>query len=83
VAAGQRERQLAVALGTVGQLAIAGERELRVPVGGHLVDHAAIAALDQNVGDLSTELEALGNGEQMILTFGGRVLDQVGIAQLS
>ena len=46
------------------------------------MDHLAIAAFDQNVGDTFTQFEAPGDGEQMVLALGGGVLDQIGIAEL-
>jgi hypothetical protein len=46
------------------------------------VDHPAIAAFDQNVGDLFAQLQALGYGKKMLLALGGGGLDQIGIAEL-
>ena len=40
-----------------------------------------IAALDQHVGDGFAQLQALGNGKQMILTLGAGVFHQIGVAQ--
>jgi hypothetical protein len=48
---------------------------------GHLVDHAAIAALDQHVGDALAEPEAARDGEQVFLALGAGVLNQVGLVQ--
>ena len=78
----KRERQLAVALRALGQLVVTGERKARAPVCDHLTDHAAIAAFDQNIGDLFAQLQALGDGKKMLLALGGGVFNQVGIAQL-
>jgi len=62
-AAGKRQRQFAVASGTMGEFTVAGEREARALVRGQFVHHPPVAALDQNIGDPRVDLgEAAGPG---------------------
>lgn len=66
----------------MGQLVVAGERKARPRIGGDFVDHLAIAAFDQNVGNTLAQPQPLGDGEQMVLALGGGVFDQIDIAEL-
>jgi hypothetical protein len=75
------ERQLAVATRPVRQLAVTGRREACTLVCGHLVEHAAVAAFDQNIGDRFAQLQPLGYGKKMLLALGGGVRDQIRIAE--
>ena len=82
VAATQRERELGIATGTHGQLAVAGERETGTAIAHDLVDDAAVAALDQHVRDRLAQLQPLGDGHQMRLALGGRILHKIGFGEL-
>ena len=46
------------------------------------MDHPAIAALDQNVGDALAEPKGAARWHQVVLALGAGILDQVGIAEL-
>ena len=77
----ESQGQLAVVAGTGGQLAVAGERKARAFVLHDFMDNPLIAALDQDVGHLFAQFQALGDRIEVVLAFGGGIFNEIVVGQ--
>lgn len=77
----ESQGQLAVVAGTGGQLAEAGERKPRAFVLHDFMDNPLVAALDQDVRHLFAQFQALSDGIEVVLAFGGGIFNEVVVGQ--
>ena len=76
------ERKISVAIGAFDHVLVTGKRKVRAGVARGASHHAAVAALDQHIGDRLAQLETLRDGVKVMLALAGGIRHEVGVGEL-